>query len=143
MSCDIADRDRVLAVCHDDNRVTYSFGRPGQPPELTLSEPVRTVAYHPWSGVGREIAEGVDFQNGAYAYRTYAGFQKLLEGESDDDGVERSFGGVRVLRDGQEIASLVCDPVSVVYGYSSRIYDIKQALGLQWDDRSRAWVESN
>ena len=57
MSCRIADSENVLRVCFDGTYIFYRYGPADQPPALALSEPVASVAYTPWPGIGRAIWE--------------------------------------------------------------------------------------
>ena len=66
MTCQIENSTKSLRVCFDDQTTFYRFGTVGKPPELTLSEPIVTVDYRPWPGVGRSIAEGATFMNDDY-----------------------------------------------------------------------------
>lgn len=115
LKCKIEGNQKVLEVCFDGNEASYSFGPAGGPPELSLrmfrSE---GVTYYPWQGVGREIAEGLDFQNGFYTYATYGGFDRLT---AAGETVVSHFGGVRVYQGEQVIATLTCIPKTVEWAY--------------------------
>jgi hypothetical protein len=49
-ACQIGSK--TLEVCHEGDALVYRFG-PHAAPELTLSEPLATLDYQPWSGFGR------------------------------------------------------------------------------------------
>lgn len=141
VSCQIEDRNAQLAVCFDAETVTYSFGPAGNP-ELTLSEPVTTVAYTPWPGVGRAIWEEVTFQNGNYSYSAYGGFDRMFGDETEEDHPTPQFGGVVVRRDDAIVAELSCDPATVDFGWGEGLWDAKHAAGLTWDYGTHGWLEA-
>lgn len=145
-SCKIQGRDRQVSVCFTDDIVTYEYGSAGRAADLVLREPIATVDFEPWSGVGREIAESVTFQNGNYRYRVVGGFERLppsddhLDENGDPDARTKSYGWVEVLRNDDTLITLSCRPETVSYGFGGGLYDLKIALGLVWDGSTRRWV---
>lgn len=139
MSCRMADQTRVLAVCFDAKVAQYTYGPPGQP-ELTLSEPVATLDYLPWPGVGSAIWEEVTFTNGPYSYIVSGGFERPF-GDEDPPDVPPRFGGVVVQRDGVTLAELACDPATVDFAWGEGLWDAKENLGQSWNDVERRWVD--
>ena len=124
---------KAVTVCVTDDEATYEFGPTGDVPDLTLAEPVSTVAYTPWPGVGRAIWETVTFQNGAYRYEVYAGIDRNPDGEPP-------YGGVIVRKGDQELTDLTCDLGSVTYTYDPVLSDAKAAAGLCWSgDAEAGW----
>lgn len=143
MSCDIADRAASVAVCFDDQAVYYRFGVTGKSPELALSAPVATVDYAPWSRRGSDVREAITFTNAGYAYAVYAGFQRWSGEDTSGKYFDpQLYGGVRVTRGGEAIATFKCDPASVNYTWRTELYDMKTDLGLGWNDSAREWVAS-
>jgi hypothetical protein len=59
-SCQIGAKR--VEVCYWKGMLTYSFGREGKT-ELTLNEPLETVAFTPWPGIGSSLWETVAFRN--------------------------------------------------------------------------------
>ncbi|MCF2870018.1 hypothetical protein L0664_02965 [Octadecabacter sp. G9-8] len=141
LSCRIADSENVLRVCFTATDTFYRFGPLGQTPDLELMEPIASVDYQPWNGVGRSISEAITFNTGPYSYLTYAGFERMFGEEEYEDIPHRSFGGVTVTKNDTEIARLECDRSSVDFGWDVALFEAKQALGFVWDDRNREWVE--
>ncbi|WP_175484849.1 hypothetical protein [Jannaschia pohangensis] len=137
MSCTIATNGKYLEVCHDAETVFYRFGPANRPAELALSVPITEVDYVPWPGVGRSIAEGIDFRNGNHVYKVYAGFDRMYDDEPED--LERSFGGVRIARDDLPLGEMICDPPTVDFGWSPPLWDAMIAAGLEWNDREQTW----
>lgn len=138
VSCQIAERETTLKVCIGAEMATYRYGPEGQP-ELSLAEPNASVGYTPWPGVGRAIWEDITFQNGAYSYTAYGGFDRQFGDETDEDVDNRRFGGVNVSRDGVILAELACIPRSVDFGWGQALWDAKIAAGLAYDQRSQTW----
>lgn len=141
MSCKIEESGKSLRVCFDDTTTYYRFGYPDQVPDLALADPIGTVNYMPWSGVGRSIAEGVSFENEGYTYDTFAGFERMFGDEEYEDIPHRSFGGVNVWRQDALIAQLTCDRQTVDFAWGEGLYHAKEALGFSWNDRDRMWIE--
>jgi len=139
--CQIEDGKSELFVCADRSVTTYGFGPIGGPAELRLTEPTRRVAYLPWAGVGRAIAEGINFDSGTYTYGVYAGFNRPQTDEDHDRLDELSFGGVRVLRGGEEVALRRCIPETVQWT-AWALSDLKESMGQTWDDRARVWNDA-
>ena len=141
MSCQIKNSDRVLRVCFTKDTAHYRFGALGQPPELSLSEPIASLDYIPWSGVGRSIAEGVIFQNEGYRYVVAAGFERMFGDEEYEDISHRGFGGVRVLLNDDTVTALDCARETVDFAWGEGLFDLKRNLGFTWNDRTREWIE--
>ncbi len=141
MSCQIEGRNMVLSVCLTADLALYSYGPQAGPPDLTLSEPLVSVAYTPWPGVGRSIWEDVTFINGEYRYTVFAGFDRMFGNETEADHPTPHFGGVTVRQGDVQVAELACDRATVNYGAfgGDPIYEAKIAAGQQWDGREQVW----
>lgn len=126
-------------MCYDDQVATYRYGPIGEAPELFLSEPITTVDFEPWSGLGKAIFESVTFYNEGYSYEVVGGFDRPFS-EEEMLLENRHFGWIEVARDAQSLARLECVPDTVSYGFGEGIYDAIVAAGLAWDDRSQTWV---
>jgi hypothetical protein len=127
-SCPIGKK--TLAICHAKGLLTYSFGRIGKP-ELTISEPLETVAYTPWPGIGRAIWDAVAFENEGVTYEVWSSFDKM-----DENAVLE--GGINVMQGDKTLASLTCDKGSVERGLET-ISDLKAGIGQCWNYDSRTW----
>ncbi len=145
ISCQIEARKTVVKVCLGADRATYSYGPQGGPPELTLSEPLVSLGYTPWPGVGRAIWEDVTFTNGAYSYTVFGGFDRMFGDETEADHPTPHFGGVTVRQDDRIIAELTCDRRMTDYGAfgGDPIYEAKTAAGQEWDDRAQIWRDGS
>jgi hypothetical protein len=88
-SCQVGKK--TLEICYWKGMLTYRFGPEGKP-ELTLNEPLETVDFMPWPGIGRAIWDSVVFENKGVAYEVWSSFDKL-----DENAVME--GGVNVMRD--------------------------------------------
>ncbi len=138
-ACHIEDRGTEVSICFDDQVATYRYGPIGGAADLVLSEPIETVDFEPWSGVGRAISESITFYNGDYAYDVGGGFDRPMTDEEANRDLRR-FGWVLVTESGLPAASLTCIPDTVGYGFGGGIYDLKRARGLEWDQYSYTWV---
>lgn len=131
-SCPIGKK--VVEVCSFRGELTYTFGREGSP-ELALSEPLETVAYTPWPGIGRAIWDSVAFQNEGVTYEVWTSFDRM-----DETAVLE--GGVNVMQGDKTLASLTCDKGSVANGLDV-IGDLKAGVGQCWSPETQAWGRCN
>lgn len=127
-SCQIGAK--TLDVCYWRGMLTYRFGPEGKP-ELVLNEPLETVAFTPWPGMGGSFWETVAFQNEGYTYEVWTSVER------DPEATEPRQGGVRVLQGNTTVAELDCDrgtatPMEV-------LYDLKHGIGQCWDAESQTW----
>jgi hypothetical protein len=128
-SCPIGKK--VVEICAFRGELTYSFGREGSP-ELILYEPLETVDYTPWSGIGRAIWDMVAFENEGVTYEVWSSFDRL-----DENAVLE--GGVNVVQGDETLATLTCDKGSVKWGLDT-ISDLKAGIGQCWDYDSQSWT---
>lgn len=131
-SCTI--KGKPLQLCHDAGALTYRFG-PAEKPELTLSEPLETLAFTPWPGIGGDIWETVAFSNQGYSYEVWTSVTR------DPEATGGLRGGVTVRQGETTIARLTCDPGTPSQSLDV-IYDLKEAIGQCWDFASRTWQAS-
>ena len=129
-SCTIGKK--TLEICHRQNSLTYRFGPPGAP-DLTLTEPLATVAFTPWPGVGSAIWESVAFPNQGYTYEVWTAVERDPE---DTKGLQ---GGINVLKGEALQAQLTCDPGTASQSLDT-IFGLKEAIGQCWDFDSRSWA---
>jgi len=110
---------KTVEVCTDGSFVDYTFGRPGERPELAISLAFQDGAeWVPWNGVGRSIWEAIRLTNNDVVYEVYGGFDRHLAADETKAHGEVFFGGILVEDfDGSELAHLRCDPATVDYGY--------------------------
>lgn len=130
-SCPIGKKS--LEICHAKGLLTYQFGRAGKP-ELIISEPLETVAYTPWLGIGRAIWDSVAFENEGVTYEVWSSFDKM-----DENAVLE--GGINVMEGDQALATLTCNKGSVDMALDV-ISDLKAGIGQCWDFDNRTWTTS-
>ena len=138
MICDIADEETVLRVCYDNFTVTYSYGLPGEIPQLYLSEPIATVEYHPWDAPA-PTSGSITFRNGDYAYEVASLF--VSQPFAADIPSMTHFGWVTVTRSGVIVDKLECRPEPSRYVYGGSLYERMTAMGLEWNGYGRGWTE--
>jgi hypothetical protein len=127
-SCTIGGK--TLQVCYWKGALVYAYGRTDKP-ELTIAEPLETVAYTPWPGIGRAIWDSVAFQNEGITYEVWTSFDRI-----DESAILE--GGVNVLEGDTTLATLTCDRGSVQRGLET-IGELKSGIGQCWDMDSRTW----
>ena len=118
MACSFQN-GKAVEVCTDGNVVDYTFGRPGQRPELALSLPFEGGAEMvPWNGVSRSIWEAIRLRNNDVVYEVYGGFDRQLAVDDTKTHAEVFFGGIYVEdMNGNELAHLSCNPATVKYSF--------------------------
>jgi len=131
LGCTLGGGAKTLSLCIDGDTVRYDFGKTGQPPELSLSEPVATVAHQPWPGVGRAIWEATTLTNAGYAYEVWMSVDRLSENALPE-------GGVNVMQGEKTVAELRCDPGTASVSLWA-VDDAKQALGICWNFETFSW----
>jgi hypothetical protein len=62
------DRGKHIEVCQAKTAIHYTYGKPGQAPELTLSEKNETFVWEHGEGVSAGIGDDLIFRNGATRY---------------------------------------------------------------------------
>jgi hypothetical protein len=128
-SCQVGKK--VLEICHWKGALIYSYGPPGKA-DLTIAEPLETVEFTPWPGIGRYIWETVAFRNQGYAYKVWTSVER---GPESITGLE---GGVNVLQGDEVVANIACDP-GTPSNSLDRIYELKESIGQCWDFDSKVW----
>ncbi len=129
-SCTV--NSKSLQICHWKGALIYSFGPEGMP-ELSIAEPLETVAFTPWPGIGSAIWETVTFPNSGYAYEVWT------SAERDPEATEGLQGGVIVMQGDSIVAQLTCDPGTPSDSLDA-IYALKESIGQCWDFESRTWT---
>jgi hypothetical protein len=127
-SCQIGKKS--LEICYWKGMLTYRYGPEGKP-ELTLDEPLETVAFTPWPGIGSSLWETAAFQNDGYTYEVWTSVER------DPEATEPRSGGVRVLQGDKTVAELSCDRGTATP--MDTLYDLKDGIGQCWDIESQAW----
>ena len=122
---------KALELCHTDGALIYSFGPKGRP-ELTIAEPLETVDFTPWPGIGRYIWETVAFRNAGFTYQIHTSVER------GPDATTGLVADLTVFDGDAEIALLACD-MDTATNSLDRIYDLKAEIGQCWDMESRSW----
>lgn len=66
-SCPTETR-KLVEVCQAPTAIHYTYGKPGQPAELKLSEKNQTFIWEHGEGVGSGVGDDLLFKNGATSY---------------------------------------------------------------------------
>jgi len=131
-SCQIGKK--ALDVCYWKGALIYRYGPKGHP-ELTIAEPLETVDYTPWPGIGSAIWETVAFQNEGYTYEIWTNIER------DPEATEPRAGGVRVMQGDATVAELTCNRGTATP--MDGLYDLKSGIGQCWDGESKTWGSCN
>lgn len=119
-----------LEICQTGGVLTYSFG-PVARPELSIAEPLETVAYFPYSGFGRSRTYSVTFLNDGHSYEVWSSYDRIGEGAPLSGGV--------TVKDGRAtVAELTCNAGTVTRELEG-IGFLKQDLGQCFDMESSSW----
>ena len=138
LSCTFQNGAKFVDACQDGTTATYAFGKAGRAPDLTLAEPVATLYYTPWPGVGRSFWATAAFENEGFTYLLWYDYDKMLADQQDQgaDVPDPLTAGISVLRgDGEGLASLECDPGSIDTEMDA-LTEAKENLGLCWDGQT-------
>ncbi len=127
-SCTI--KGKPLQICHWKGALIYNFGAVDKP-ELSIAEPLESVAYNPWPGFSRSIWSSVIFRNKAVSYEVWASFDRL-DKNADLEG------GIIVKEGPTPLAELTCDKGSVTQ-LLDVIGELKSDIGQCWDFDSQSW----
>jgi hypothetical protein len=131
LTCTTAGGAKVLEVCLAGEALTYSFGKAGKSPDITLTEPLANGTYTPWNGIGRAIWESTTFTNDGFVYEAWSSFDRL-----DENAVLE--GGVNVLKGDRLQAEVRCDAGSVTAGFD-QLFPVMQTKGFCWNRDSFVW----
>jgi len=133
-ACTLKSGRKSVSVCQNGPALTYRYGPPEGPAELTLTSPMETLDAHPWSGIGRAIFESVTFTNSSYGYEGGMGLDKFraLEGENGRGGA------VTILQGQTTLQTLACDDDTARYEAFS-LEDAFKAQGFCWNTTDYIW----
>jgi len=139
MLCDVKDRNTSVSVCHDDQKVTYTYGVFGEAPQLYLSDPIAMADYHPWDAPAA-TSGSITFYSGEYAYEVASSF--TYEFFADDIPSVTHFGWVTVTRNGKVMDKLECIARLSRHPYGGTLYDRMIAMGMVWNGYEHGWSDS-
>jgi hypothetical protein len=142
LSCTMSGGAKALDVCYADGVATYAFGPAGKTPDLALAEPIATLDYVPWPGIGSAIWETVTFRNAGYAYEVAGSIRRGPDETTADDTdmLVTQKGQISVMQGDRPVATLLCDPGSVSFDWTEALSDGKRAAGYELDQATREWV---
>jgi hypothetical protein len=134
LTCTVGSKQLALSI--QDETVTYSFGPQGKP-ELVIQEPVATVDYRPWNGIGRTNVYYVTFYNHNYSYTVvsstnYENYRNNIHYYDARIWVERDDKVLVILKCNEQFAGDPLDPIP----------EAKFALGQCWSREAEQWSEN-
>jgi hypothetical protein len=97
------DNGKEIQLFETEKTIDYSFGRPGETPELELQVPRDQASTWQWHGIGRWMNYSVSVPNGDTIYTVFSGVDKLSP---------RQESGVRVERNGKMLTTVDCRKVT-------------------------------
>lgn len=122
---------KPLQICHWKGALIYNYG-PEAAPELSLAEPLESITFTPWPGVGGAIWESLAFPNEGYTYEVWTSIER------DPEATTGLQGGVNVLQGESLVAKLTCDP-GTASNSLDLIWRLKESIGQCWDFDSQSW----
>jgi hypothetical protein len=128
-SCQVGTK--TLQICHWKGALIYQYG-PEDNWELSIAEPLETIEFTPWPGIGGDIWELVAFQNNGYVYEVGTSVERNPEATT---GLQ---GGVNVFKGDTLVTELTCDPGTASNSLDV-IFDLKESVGQCWDFDSKTW----
>ncbi len=142
LSCTVSNGRKALDVCSDDFGARYSFGTPGDEPDLTMSVRYRELEYTPWPGIGRAVWEAVTFHNGDFSYEVSGRLSREPDAATADETDQIvDLGGQVVVSEGENVISrLMCDAGSVDFPWTDTLSAGKRAAGLEFDNTTGTWM---
>ncbi|MFM2429527.1 MAG: hypothetical protein RLZZ511_740 [Cyanobacteriota bacterium] len=96
------ENGKEITLFETETTIDYSFGRPGQRPELELKVPRDQASTWQWHGFGRWMNYSVSVPNGDTTYTVFSGVDKLSP---------RKESGVEVRRNGETLTTVNCTKV--------------------------------
>jgi hypothetical protein len=94
------DRGTQIEVCQAKTTIHYTYGKPGQPPELKLSEKNADFVWEHGEGVSAGIGDDLIFRNGATRY--------LISHVSNFDDRSNVNAHMTVMQPGKDNISIEC-----------------------------------
>ncbi len=85
-SCETANH-KFVKVYDNESTISYTFGKKGAKPELSLSVPRSAASTDQWSGFGRYESYSVTIPNGDVTYSVFYGFDTRDEDSEINAGI--------------------------------------------------------
>ena len=96
------DTRKQVQVCQASTAIHYTYGKPGQPPELKLSETNENFVWEHGEGVSAGIADDLLFKNGTTTY--------LISHVRNFDDPTSFLAHLTVMQPGEENTYIECAP---------------------------------
>ncbi len=100
-------KGKAVQVCDAGATLHYSFGTPGQTPEMALAVPRHRASTEQWDGMNQAIYYSVNIPNGNTVYGVFTAVNRM----SDEHEMSA---GISVEVNGKHVATLECRPETVV-----------------------------
>jgi len=100
-------KNKYVEVCDRDANVSYTFGKIGLKPEISLSIPRNVATTEQWNGMGA-ISYSVNIPNGNTVYSVF------WSAERNPDAVQPVSAGIYVLINGSSVATVMCNPDTAI-----------------------------
>ena len=88
--------NKVVRVCDAGATIGYTFGRPGQAPELSLAVPRARTSTWQWPGMGYTATYSATIPNGDTTYTVWSTTERGSDPLQSSQGVEVKVRGRRV-----------------------------------------------
>lgn len=85
-------KGKIIEVCDNKNTITYSFGKSGQTPEITVNAKRNKVTTYQWNGIGNWMSYSVNIPNGKTNYNVFFGVDRNDENHPIEAGVMVNIG---------------------------------------------------
>jgi hypothetical protein len=85
--CKIQKSGKILEVCDKGKTLSYSFGKKGKKPELSLVVPRADASTYQWGGIGSSESYSVTIPNGDTNYSVFWQVDKLEKDYPETSGV--------------------------------------------------------
>ena len=92
---------KQVRVCDAGPKISYTFGRPGQAPELALSVARQSTSTWQWPGIGYTATYSATIPNGRTRYTVWSSTER------GSDPVQSS-SGIAVEVNGKQVANIRC-----------------------------------
>lgn len=101
------EKSKQIEVCDAGKSIDYSFGKPGEKPEVVVKAMRKDASTFQWDGAGRSMSYAVDIPNKDTVYNVFWSTDRL----SENHAVEA---GVNVLVNKKQVATVLCNGKDIV-----------------------------
>lgn len=103
----LTTKGKAVEICDAGATLRYTFGTPGQPPEMALSIPRSQASTFQWDGRGSSMTYTVRIPNGNTVYEAFTATDRMTEEHT-------LTAGISVEVDDDIVATLPCRPETIV-----------------------------